>query len=261
MNASDDEKSVMTTPDCVVFGAGEYYGKTPAAPQGALVIAADGGLDHVRAAGAAPDLVIGDFDSVSRAPGSGNAEDGNADDRVVRLPAEKDETDMHSAVVLGWMHGARRFDIHGGMGGRVDHTFANMQLLADVALHGGIAMMHGDGTVVTAIADGALSFPAWPAGNGLMVSVFAHSDRARHVTIAGFKYEVDDTTLTNTHALGVSNEFLPSSPAVIAVGDGVLAITYPDCAPTPRWLTHRPYGGPTAMGVVDTSVSSHLRLG
>ena len=36
---------------CVIFGAGDYYDETPAIPDDAFVVAADGGLDHARAFG------------------------------------------------------------------------------------------------------------------------------------------------------------------------------------------------------------------
>ena len=69
---------------CVIFGAGEYYeGPAPAIEKGMLAIAADGGLDHMRAMGLSPDFVIGDFDSLS-----GDVPDG---DRSVRLPPQKDD--------------------------------------------------------------------------------------------------------------------------------------------------------------------------
>ena len=42
---------------CVIFGAGEYYAGTPVVPDGAYVVAADGGLDHTRELGIAPDVV------------------------------------------------------------------------------------------------------------------------------------------------------------------------------------------------------------
>ena len=31
---------------CVIFGAGDYYDETPAIPDDAFVVAADGGLGH-----------------------------------------------------------------------------------------------------------------------------------------------------------------------------------------------------------------------
>lgn len=50
---------------CVIFGAGDYYDETPAIPDDAFVVAADGGLDHVRAFGIDADFVVGDFDSIT----------------------------------------------------------------------------------------------------------------------------------------------------------------------------------------------------
>ena len=50
---------------CVIFAAGEYYGETPIVPADSFVIAADGGLDHARALDVMPDVVVGDFDSIT----------------------------------------------------------------------------------------------------------------------------------------------------------------------------------------------------
>lgn len=239
--------------DCVIFGAGEYYDEIPYVPQGAYVVAADGGLDHTRAYGIDTDAIIGDFDSV-------------ADDfsayiglrNITRLPSEKDETDMLSAVKIGWAQGARRFHIYGGLGGRLDHTIANMQMLARMAYHGGIGFLHGNGFVATSIADATLSFPGWDAPERRMVSVFAHSDRARHVSIRGLKYEVSDVELRNTRALGVSNEFLSDRPATISVGDGTLSVTFDAAAPAPVWRTTREPEGPDALGELGTEISALL---
>ncbi|PJM72633.1 thiamine diphosphokinase [Bifidobacterium primatium] len=245
----------MSIDVCFIFGAGEYYGGEPQIPAEAYVIAADGGIDHAESFGVVPDAVIGDFDSAaddfaeySRYP------------NVMRLPSEKDDTDMFAAVKLGWSKGVRRFHILGGLGGRLDHTLANMQMLAQISRHGGIGFLHGDGTVATAVTDATLSFPAWgpEPGDGRMISVFAHSDVARHVSIRGLKYEVDDATLRNTRALGVSNEFRDGDAASVSVGDGTLAVVYPAAAPTPQWRTDRPEEGPDALGVINTHVSSLL---
>lgn len=113
---------------CVIFGAGEYYPGPVEVPEGAFVVAADGGLDHVRALGLVPDVVVGDFDSVR-----GGLEAGGASGaRTITLPPLKDDPDMLSALKVGWAAGCRIFHIYGGLGGRLDHTLANVNLLAAV---------------------------------------------------------------------------------------------------------------------------------
>lgn len=75
----------MTTYDsrtCVIFAAGEYYRETPHVPDGAFVIAADGGLDHTRALGINADVVVGDFDSLKGARPTDGA-------RTVTLPPQR----------------------------------------------------------------------------------------------------------------------------------------------------------------------------
>lgn len=234
---------------CVIFGAGEYYAERPCVPDGAFVIAADGGLDHMRAFGIEADMVIGDFDSLQGARPSGS-------DRTIALPSEKDDPDMLSALKVGWSHGCRTFHIYGALGGRIDHTLSAVQLMALLARHGGIGFLHGDGTVVTAICDGTLSFAACHMPPGRMVSVFAHSDVARGVNEPGLKYELIDGTLTNDMVLGLSNEFRPGTPAEIGVDEGTLIVTYPAEAPQPQVTRRRRFRGD--IGELDTDVSPLL---
>src|SRR5262245_62117744 len=98
-----------------------------ALPVDAFVIAADSGLEHVRALGRHADLVVGDFDSVhpatldaARAAGS----------RVDQHPADKDATDLELALRAAQRHGADRVTVIGAGGGRLDHFRANLLLLA-----------------------------------------------------------------------------------------------------------------------------------
>lgn len=88
---------------CVVFAAGTYFGGRPSVPPNAFVIAADGGLDHAHALGIRADAVIGDFDSIS---GPVPEQSG-----TIRLPEEKDDPDLLSALKVGWAKGARTFHI------------------------------------------------------------------------------------------------------------------------------------------------------
>ena len=240
---------------CIIFAAGDYYDShdDPGDPQrhipeNALVIAADGGLDHARAHGIEPDIVIGDFDSIIGEPPN--------DATTIVLPAEKDDPDLLSALKVAWMRGAREFHVYGGLGGRIDHTVSNIQLMALLAQHGGIGYLHGDGTIVTAITDGKLSFAAHESVPGTMVSVFAHSDIAEDVNEPGLKYQLVHATLTNATVSGLSNEFLPGTPSSIDVADGTLIVTFPAAAPMPTVTRYRRSGGD--LGKLDTSVSSVL---
>lgn len=256
MNANEEQRRPV---ECVVFGAGEYYNEQPQVPTHALIIAADGGMDHALRFGLSPDVVIGDFDSASADVQCCDGRDG-----IIRLPSEKDDTDMLAALKVGWLHNARIFHIYGGLGGRVDHTIANLQLLARLSLHGGIGYLHGDGNVVTCVTDGTLSFPAWRCdADGIdatdrMLSVFSHVDCSRHVTIDGLKYQLKDGMLRNTRPVGISNEFVPEREAVVSVGDGTLQITFPEQAPAPQWWTSREPDGSSALGELDLHVSKLL---
>ena len=93
----------------------------------ALVIAADGGLRHLEAQGLTADLIVGDFDSLGRVPEG---------DNILRHPVEKDDTDMLLAVRTGLDRGYRVFVLYGGLGGRLDHTYANLQVLNFLASRG-----------------------------------------------------------------------------------------------------------------------------
>lgn len=248
---------------CTIFAAGEYYDERPSVPAGALVIAADGGLDHTRALGITPDVIVGDFDSVegglrevTGTPDSSTCASGTTA-RTIALPPLKDDPDLLSALKIGWSASRRIFHIWGGLGGRVDHTISNIQLMALLAKHGGTGYLHGDGTVVTSICDGRLSFPAHRVReSGRMVSVFSHSDVSRDVNEIGFKYELRHGDLANTVVQGVSNEFRDGVPASIAVQRGTLIVTFPAEVPTPG--VSRFHGFTGDLGALDTEISKSL---
>ena len=106
---------------CYVVGAMSLsLSLRPCPAPGDYVIAADRGYDSLMAYGVNPDLVVGDFDSLGEVPNHPN---------VIQLPAEKDDTDMVFALRQGLDLGYRRFVMLGGVGGRLEHTLGNLQLL------------------------------------------------------------------------------------------------------------------------------------
>ena len=200
---------------CYVVGAGEFCPRGLTPGPGDLVIAADGGFAALEGLGLSPDLVVGDFDSLGHRPDHPH---------VVALPVEKDDTDMHSAIRLGWERGYRAFRLYGGTGGRIDHTLANIQSLAWLASQRGRGWLVGPDWTATVLSDGgALTREAGRQG---MVSVFCLGDRAEGVDIQGLKYGLSDGVLTADYPLGVSNSFLGGESRVSVRRGKLLVLWY-----------------------------------
>lgn len=204
----------LKTPVCYLFGAGEYYGLPVVVNPCDFVIAVDGGLDYLKECHMEPDLIIGDFDSVKVSP--------TTESNVRFLPREKDNTDMAAALQEGWNRGFRSFHVFGGTGARLDHTLANIQCITDIARKGGRGFLHDRETIITAIANGSIAFPADAQG---VISVFCHSDSATGVTEHGLKYTLNDAVMHNTEPLGISNEFT-GIPSRVSVREGTIVVIY-----------------------------------
>jgi thiamine pyrophosphokinase len=203
----------MTDKICYLFGAGERCGHPAPLSAWDFVIAADGGYDYAVSAGIVPDLLIGDFDSISAKPQFHN---------TISLPKMKDDTDMAAALNVGWERGFRTFHIYGGTGGRIDHTLANIQCVADIAKRGGKAFLMDKDTILTAIHNDHIAFDQSASG---IISVFAFGNTAEGVTESGLKYPLSDAVLSNTHPIGISNEFIGTASR-ISVNSGTLIITF-----------------------------------
>lgn len=181
---------------------------------GDLIIAADGGLKYLEELGIAPDIIVGDFDSLGRVPSG---------DNVIVLPCEKDETDMSFAASVGLERGYKHFRLYGASGGRYDHTFSNLALLASLSKQGAAVTMDAGETSFLMITDGEVRFPSNAAG---YVSVFSHGETSTGVNIKNLKYPLCDYTLESTSVIGTSNEFLGVESS-ISVARGTLVVVYP----------------------------------
>lgn len=179
------------------------------------VVAVDGGFASLAAAGAAPDLALGDFDSLGFVPKEGE---------VRAFPSEKDASDMELALEEAVRRGASAVAVYGALGRRLDHTLANLQLFASFAERGLVVLAVGDeAQVVFLVGPAELSLEGAAGG---IVSVFSLTDESRGVTEEGLKWELDAVPMTNRTSWGLSNELL-EVPARIAVESGTLAVFCP----------------------------------
>ena len=200
---------------CVIFGGGEL--KDIRFTQSLLreddyIVCADRGYAYCAAMGRKPDLILGDFDSYSGKlpPGC----------EVLRYPIEKDDTDTGHAIRHALDQGYRTLILVCALGGRLDHTLANIQNAASAAAEGANVTILDEREEITFLTGGTLRLPR---RKGWGLSVFSLTDRCTGVCLRGVKYRLEDAVLTNRVPLGVSNEFA-APEAEISLTQGILMI-------------------------------------
>ena len=180
------------------------------------VICTDGGYDIATVQGIRPDLILGDFDSISGAlPG---------DIEIKRFKPEKDFTDLELAIKTAVESEFTELEIIGGMGGRLDHTVANLQLLFHYDMYfEKLVMLDGmnECFILDSKKDSNFIIPF--VANSYF-SVFSLTTKTTGLCIKDAKYELTNHILTSDFPLGVSNEFSDNKNAAISMDDGTLLI-------------------------------------
>ena len=179
-----------------------------------FVICADGGYDRAAAEHIEPAAILGDFDSINAVP---RAAQGT---RVLGFPSEKDDTDTLLALKYGLEAGFRDFVVVGGLNGRFDHSFANLQTASHCLDRGGRIWL-ADATNKATLTDAEV-FVLQPE-EGFYFSLFSWTESCRGVRIENAKYDIRDIRLTQSFPLGVSNEF-KEGPVTIRKESGRLLI-------------------------------------
>ena len=207
---------------CILVCAGDFTPVDLGVTNDDFLIAVDAGLEHLLRIDTLPDHLVGDFDSLDESYRElvDRMEEAHPDS-VTRLNPVKDDTDAMAAVMIGMERGYRRFYIYGGMGGRLDHTLGNLQLLTYLRERGCKGYLMDEKTMVTVIRGETIRFHETFDGT---VSLVALSDAVPDVTIRGMKYETEHVTLVNGTTLGISNEKRSGAPAEITVGNGYAAV-------------------------------------
>ena len=197
---------------CYIFGAMPIDSFDFIINKEDIVIAADSGIINTQKLNIKPDYIIGDFDSLGYTP---------TDYNTIVHPVEKDDTDMMLAVKLGLEKGYKKFRIFGGIGGRLDHTYANIQTASYVAENGGNAIFYGDNENLTVLKNNQITFEKENKGN---ISIFA-LEECQKVNIKCTYYELNNGKLSINFPLGTSNKF-NNNKATISVENGKLLIIW-----------------------------------
>jgi thiamine pyrophosphokinase len=195
----------------VVLAGGPDLPEGFAVPDGARVIAADGGAEL----GVHVDLAVGDFDSIS-------AHTLEAIEEVEPYPPEKDATDLELALEAALRSSPERVLVVGSAGGRLDHLLGSLLLLASDRWAGVVVdalLGHAQAHVVRGerVLHGSV---------GETISLFALHGPAEGVTTWGLAYPLAGESLEPGSSRGTSNLF-HDAEARIVVERGVLLVVRP----------------------------------
>ncbi|HLO12315.1 MAG TPA: thiamine diphosphokinase [Pseudoneobacillus sp.] len=152
-----------------------------------------------------PAFAFGDFDSVS------STELQIVESEIMevhKFVPEKDETDLELALLWALEQKPEEIRIFGGTGGRLDHFFANVQLLSR-------ALSSGINCKVSIIDKKNILFLNEPGTYTLpkiddkkYVSFLPFTSSIEKLTLKGFKYSLTDRNIFTGSTLCISNELI-----------------------------------------------------
>ena len=179
-----------------------------------ICIAADSGYHNAQKLGERVDILIGDFDSIGGVPRD-KVED------IRQVPAEKDMTDTQIALEIAVSKGAEQVIIIGGLGGRLDHTLANLGILQDMFdrhIHGyatdGQNRVHFIRSTSTLIARSTYTY----------ISLLPADEVVKGVTMEGGKYPLKNKRLERRNAGFSTSNQITGNVVFISVKKGGLYI-------------------------------------
>ncbi len=172
-----------------------------------VLIGVEGGALAAIDYGLALDIALGDFDSVSEKETQKITDHAK---RVERFPEAKDETDSALALKEALKHDPDEIVFYGGLGGRLDHTVANLALLKQGP--------------VTFVTESSCAFALAPGtyhlGEGYSVVSFFAMEDVKNLHLKDFRYELEGYDLTVDDPLCVSN----AGAGEVRFDEGVLLV-------------------------------------
>ena len=183
-----------------------------------LRIAADGGLRLCRQLNLLPDILIGDFDSLTEQEVQQMQAEGV---RVLRYSARKDETDLELALQVACEQAVAEIVILGGLGARWDQTLANLLLPAYHRFrHVPIVLVDGQHEIFAINAPPARRL-VLQGSIGDTLSLIPVGGNVQDVVVQGVEYPLAGEELHFGATRGLSNVFLAET-VPLEIGQGSL---------------------------------------
>lgn len=181
-----------------------------------FIICADGGTRHALTLGLIPNLIIGDMDSLPL-----NFQLSNFNGEVILYPKDKNETDLELAINHAITLNPNEILIMGALGGRIDHTLANISLLTHYRLLT-YDLRLNDGLEEIFLCKDQVQIKG---RSGDIVSLIPWQGNVEGVTTQNLKWKLNNETLYFDKTRGISNEMI-SDIATISITKGLLLIVH-----------------------------------
>ncbi len=181
-----------------------------------LVIAVDYGGSYFDEMGILPQVLLGDFDSLSKTVLSQMAA---SDVEIISFPTHKDYTDLELALDFALTKEPEEIRILGGLGNRLDHTLGNIGMLVKPLSKGVKAHLLDEFHDIFLISD----FIRIRNNPGWAISLIPLSQKVTGVTTTGLLYPLTNAELYLDSGRGLHNEFTEET-ASIKVHEGTLII-------------------------------------
>ena len=177
----------------------------------AYIIAADSGYLKCVKAGFIPDLIIGDFDS-SPLPA--------IDTEIVKLPAEKDDTDTFYCIKKAAQMGFKEIELLCAIGNRADHNYSNMLCLEYCKSHNVKCSISNARNKLQLVDDAIVIDDS----EYKYFSLFAFLGDVNGLSITGAYYELDNIDLKPYEQFAQSNCFKGEKVKISLNGGTILLI-------------------------------------
>ena len=200
-----------------IFVNGEFEGSKKILDilsEAELIVAVDGGLNHLTKLGITPHIIIGDLDSIDRDKLVNFEEIGV---EIRKFPEKKDQTDLELALQYVVESGFEKIYLLGATGGRIDHFLGNLYICSnpnfadkdikllsknsELFICNHIQQIHGQ--------------------SGDLISLIPISDVVKGIKTQGLEYPLENEDLNRWEARGISN-LLVEETAKIHFESGVL---------------------------------------
>lgn len=202
----------------VIFTGGELgYWALKLLRKDDFLIGADSGALYLIRNNHRPDLAIGDFDSVSNSELTYIREGSHRTEAVD--PVDKDHTDTELAFRRALDLKPTQILLLGALGGRLDHTLANLHLLVQAHRRGIPAEIADEYQTISMVTDHAVI----EASDRSYVSLLPLTPQVSGIRLTGFQYPLEDATLSMGESLGISNRLIEPQ-GEIEVHDGWLLV-------------------------------------